>query len=149
LRGVARAVYPDTCLGGLEDFMVQDGVRTTRTFIAAVAAIPLTSVRLAADSQPPREVPTLRATSGDRRVTVEIHGHGLIHFEFASKTEPKHRWIPTTPMVLPRDHTGRKRLVHSDTLDTPTLRLRIDPATLCLDVTDRTREPPTRVTTLC
>jgi len=66
-----------------------------------VAAVLLASVGLAAP-RPPREIPILRMTSGDKRLTVEILDHGLVHFEFATNTEPKHRWTPTTPMVLTR-----------------------------------------------
>src|SRR5262249_32105250 len=54
-----------------------------------------------------------------------------------------------TPMVLRPGRTNAKRLVQRDVWETNVLRIRVDPTTLCLDVTDRTHEPPSPLTTLC
>jgi alpha-glucosidase len=85
----------------------------------------------------------------DTRLTVEVVDARTIHFEFAPSEGPPHTWIPTTPMILLPGHAGARRVVHANALDTSALSLRIDPASLCLDVADRTHEPPSRVTTLC
>jgi alpha-glucosidase (family GH31 glycosyl hydrolase) len=127
-------------------------VPTGRALIAALALVISASGWIVVHAVAAGDVPVLAAVSGDRRMTVEILDDGLIHFEFApAGGSPSPRgWIPTTPMVLhPGRRGGTKRIVGSDTLDTGILHVRIDPATLCLDVTDRTRVPPVRLTTLC
>jgi len=126
-------------------------VPTDRAFVAALALVVSAPAWLAAQAEAPHEVPTLEIVSDDKRLTVEVLDAGLIHFEFAPKGAPprSHAWIPTTPMVLRPGRTGPKRLLRLDALDTSVLGLRVDPMTLCLDVTNRTQEPPSRLTTLC
>jgi len=126
-------------------------VRTQRAFIAALAVTVLAPALLAARSASTRDVAALETVSGGTRLAVEVLDDGVVHFEFAPRAAARRAgaWIPTTPMVLHPGHTGRKRVVHSDTLDAGPIGLRIDPATLCLDVTLRTHEPPSRLTTLC
>jgi alpha-glucosidase (family GH31 glycosyl hydrolase) len=97
------------------------------------------------------EVPSLERVSGDARLVVEIPDDGVIHFEFSPKAAPRSgARIYTTPMVLRREHAGPKRLARKGlrALETAALRLRIDKA-LCLHVTDLTRRPAARLTTLC
>jgi len=126
-------------------------VPTDRVLIAVLALVVSAPAWLAAHAEVAHDVPALELVSHDTRLAVEVLDDGLIHFEFSPKEGPPRSdaWIPTTPMVLRAGRSGRKRLVRSDSVDTRMLHLRVDPATLCLDVTDRTREPPSRVTTLC
>jgi alpha-glucosidase (family GH31 glycosyl hydrolase) len=126
-------------------------VPTDRALVAALAVVVSAPAWFAADGTPRREVPSLEIVSTDAHVTVEALDDGVIHFEFAPRgrrRRPRSR-IVTTPMVLPSGRTAPKRVVHEGTLETRGLRIRVDPATLCLDVTDLTREPPARLTTLC
>jgi len=126
-------------------------VPTARAFVAALVLIFSAPAWLAAAAAARREVPSLEMLSMDTRVAVEALDDGLIHFEFAPRGRPRRSRlrIPTTPMVLQSGGRGPKRFVHQGTLDTRVLRVQVDPTTLCLDVTDLTREPPSRLTTLC
>jgi len=124
---------------------------TDRALIAALALTVSAPAWLASLAGAAHDVPALAVASRDAHVAVEVLDDGVIHFEFApgGETPSPRAWIPTTPMVLHPGRSGPKRLVRSDTLDTGVLGLRIDPASLCLDVVDRTRDPPSPVTTLC
>jgi alpha-glucosidase (family GH31 glycosyl hydrolase) len=126
-------------------------VPTGRGLIAALVLVVSAPTWLAARTAVAHHVPALEVTSRDTHLAVEVLDDEVIHFEFArgDGSPPARGWISTTPMVVHPGRTGPKRLVRSDTLDTGILRLRIDPATLCLEVADRTHEPPVRVTTLC
>jgi alpha-glucosidase (family GH31 glycosyl hydrolase) len=119
-----------------------------RAFVAALAVVVSIPAWFAADAAAQREVPSLQIVSTDARVVVEALDDGSIHFEFAPRRRARGR-IFTTPMVLRSGRTGPKRLVHRGTLETRALRVRVDPTTLCLHVTDLTREPSARLTTLC
>src|SRR5262249_2299222 len=103
---------------------------------------------LPARAEAPREVPALEVGSRDARLAVEALDDGLIHFEFAAADASRRSdaWIPTTPMVLHRERMASRRVVRGNALDTAVVHLRIDPVTLCLEVTDRRREPPSPVT---
>lgn len=110
------------------------------------------TVGLAARHDARRGVPSLVRVSRDARLAVEILDDGLIHFEFSpegASSESGAR-IYTTPMVVRRDHAGPTRLHRHGrhALETTALRLEIDKI-LCLHVTDLTRRPAARLTTLC
>ncbi len=115
--------------------------------LVAVFSVPT----LAAQVDVARDIPTLERASSNRSLAVEVLDDGLIHFEFAPEAPRSRARIYTTPMVLRREHTGPKRVVSDgpSTLETSALRLEIDDQTLCLSVTDLTRAPATRLTTLC
>ena len=122
---------------------------TERAFIAALAvALSVSGWPLGRAAASPA-VRSIERVSRDTHLSVEVLEDGLIHFEYAPKARPRHAWIPTTPMVLRPRRPRTKRRVGADALDTSVLSLRIDPTTLCLDVTDRTHAPPSPLTTLC
>ncbi len=93
------------------------------------------------------------------RATFEADGHALVielldddlaHFELAALPVPDGP-IWTSPMVLKTDYTGPSQVntPSENVLETPEMRLEIDPAALCVTITDLTRDPDVVLTTVC
>lgn len=91
--------------------------------------------------------------AGGRYLVVEFLDDDLLHVGLS--TSPldldAQRPIPTSPMVLKTDYSGPTSLSDDGhgRLETPQLRVQVDLARLCVTVSDRTRDPDLRLTTLC
>ncbi|MBZ0282160.1 MAG: glycoside hydrolase family 31, partial [Anaerolineae bacterium] len=88
--------------------------------------------------------------ANDQYLTVEVLDDDLAHFEVGSGVGAD-EVIWTTPMVAKTDYSGPSSLnfPSSNVIETPEMRLTIDEATLCVTVTDLTREPDLTLTTIC
>jgi len=106
--------------------------------------LPAASVRGASPA-----VPTITRESRGGRVAIEVLDDGLVHFEMSRKPGSGTS-IPTTPMVLRRTYGRPTRFTTRGAYGfaTATLRVRVD-AALCIHVTDLSRRPAARITTLC
>ncbi|HEX2623268.1 MAG TPA: TIM-barrel domain-containing protein, partial [Phototrophicaceae bacterium] len=96
------------------------------------------------------ETGVYRATfgTGDRFLTIEILDDDLAHFEISADAVTT---IITTPMVFKTDYAGPSSINTSapNVIETPEMRLEINPATLCVTVTDLIRDPDLLLTTTC
>jgi alpha-glucosidase (family GH31 glycosyl hydrolase) len=110
--------------------------------LAVIAVTLLPRVALA-------DVSVLVRSSRHAHARVEVLDDGLLHFELSPTTTPAGA-IVTTPMVARRGYPGPKRFVQhgANGFETAALRVRIDGA-LCLRVTDVSRRPAARLTTIC
>ncbi len=81
---------------------------------------------------------------------VEVLDDDLAHFEL-SAVPPAEAPIWTSPMVARTDYAGPSSLEFptADEIATPEMRLRVDPASLCVTVTDRARDTELVLTTIC
>ena len=86
--------------------------------------------------------------SSDWFLNVELLDDDLAHVQF-SRTAPESDVIPTTPMIARTAYAGPTAVDMPDTnsLETPSLRLDVDPASLCVTFTDRVAA--LTLTTLC
>ncbi len=102
--------------------------------------------------------PARSAEGGVVRTTFSHEGHTLVielldddlaHFELTAAPTDGPIW--TTPMVSKTDYPGPSQVNSpSDTvLETPDMRLDIDPTALCVTITDLTRDPDLVLTTVC
>ncbi|MBI5928014.1 MAG: DUF5110 domain-containing protein [Chloroflexi bacterium] len=84
-----------------------------------------------------------------RYLVVELLDDDLAHFELTFAPMDGSIW--TTPMVAKPDYPGPSQVIlpRPYVLETPDLRLKIDPITLCVTITDLTREPDLLLTTVC
>ncbi len=85
-----------------------------------------------------------------RYLTIEILDDDLAHFELSDVPLAADS-IWTSPMVAKTDYSGPSSLEFSSDSEilTPEMRLKIDTATLCVTITDRTRDPELTLTTVC
>lgn len=86
--------------------------------------------------------------AGDLTLVVELLDDDLAHFEMNTAAGEA---IWTSPMVAKTDYAGPSAvtMVSEGVIETPDMRLKIDPETLCLAITDLTRQPEVLLTTLC
>jgi alpha-glucosidase len=91
--------------------------------------------------------------SGEKYLVVEALDDDLIHFEFGAGANPPSadKAISTSPMVAKTDYPGPSSFVNdgSGLLETPDLRLKVDPRSLCVSAYDKTRNPEISLTTAC
>ncbi len=94
--------------------------------------------------------PAVRYTAADRHLRVEVAGDDLVHFEWSATPESAAR-ILTSPMIAAAAQPGPSRFTNDGhgTLSTATLRLEVDPESLCIAFTDLRPKPPAALTTLC
>ncbi len=94
----------------------------------------------------------VRFESGASCLTVEVLDDDLVHIELAAVGTPgaRPRPIPTTPMVFKKDYPGPGRIVDDGqgTLETAELRIQVDRQSLAVTITDLTKQPPARLTTV-
>ncbi|MCA9887580.1 MAG: DUF5110 domain-containing protein [Anaerolineae bacterium] len=82
-------------------------------------------------------------------LTLEVLDDDLAHFKLASESQPD---VPiwTSPMVAKTDYAGPSSLTITDeTISTAEMRLHVDLDSLCVTVTDLTRDPELTLTTIC
>jgi alpha-glucosidase (family GH31 glycosyl hydrolase) len=97
--------------------------------------------------------PVVHYQSDRARLTIEFATDDLVHFEFAAGAGAPDAAAPivTTPMVATTEHPGPTRFSDNGrgTLSTATLRLVIDPTSLCITISDLRHAPGPPLTTLC
>jgi alpha-glucosidase len=84
-------------------------------------------------------------------LVIEVLDDDLVHFEASAVGSAPSLAQPlfTSPMVLKRDYPGPSAFVDGGrTLETPAIRLVVDPASLCVRVEDRT-QGNAHLTTIC
>jgi alpha-glucosidase (family GH31 glycosyl hydrolase) len=120
---------------------------TRRLPVPLVALAMLLHVASVREASP--AVPTITRESRGGRVTIEVLDDWLVHFEMSRKPSTGMS-IPATPMVLRRTYDGPMRFTTRGAhgFATARLRVRVD-AALCVHVTDLSRRPSARLTTLC
>ena len=90
---------------------------------------------------------------GQNYLILEFLDDDLVHFELSGVetltdlSQPLH----TTPMVAKKDYPGPSQLMFDGegTFETTSLKVQIEPSTLCLTAWDITRQPALILTTLC
>jgi alpha-glucosidase len=87
-------------------------------------------------------------SDGERFLTIELLDDDLAHFQL-STTPSDTDAIYTTPMVAKTDYTGPTSVNFpaADILETPEMHIEVDESTLCVTITDLTRD--LLLTTLC
>jgi alpha-glucosidase (family GH31 glycosyl hydrolase) len=120
--------------------------RPVLILLALCLAIPVSTWRIAASGSMYRVV---FETAG-YYLTLELLDDDLAHFEL-SLSPPDAGAIRTTPMIAKTDYPGPTSVtqIDSNTLETPAMRLEIDPEMLCVTITDRVPTPDLTLTTLC
>jgi alpha-glucosidase len=99
------------------------------------------------------QAPRVKYQSGNRYLIVEFLDDDLVHLELSALgpgpdvSTP----IPTTPMIHRTDYAGPSSLLDdgAGTLETPEVRVQVDPKSLCVTVTDLSKDPALVLTTLC
>lgn len=92
-------------------------------------------------------------TAADGYLVVEFLDDDLLHLEFGpAGVKPEGvQPISTSPMVSKVDYSGPARLTDASNgvVETSSLRVQVDPASLCATLTDTARDPDLLLTTLC
>jgi len=91
-----------------------------------------------------------KLTSGGRYLVVEVLRDDLAHFELSAIGPGPDVTAPiwTSPMIAKHDYPGPTQIdQHDSTIETPELRIDVDPQSLCVTTTDKLRG--FRLTTQC
>jgi alpha-glucosidase len=97
-------------------------------------------------------VPTARFATADAHLTIEAASDDVIHFEWSAPSDASDDGaIVTTPMVARTDYPGPRVFTNDGRghLTTATLRLAIDPVSLCMSATQRAQATSIPLTTVC
>lgn len=90
---------------------------------------------------------------GKKYLIIEFLDDDLVHFELSGVITQTDLGKPlyTSPMVAKKDYPGVSNLVADGkgSFETRDLKIKVDPETLCLSATDKTRTPELLLTTLC
>jgi len=98
------------------------------------------------------QVRRVKYTNAEAYLVVECLADDLVHFEFgAGSGPPPASPLAVTPMVARTQFPGPGQFSNDGhgTLATSDLRLEVQADSLCLTVTDTTRQPPLRLSTFC
>ena len=124
---------------------------TCKLCVALAGFLALASAPLAHKAR--AELPRFTFSSGDARLVIEVLDDDLVHFQVSANGAPPDlsRPLLVTPQVFRTDYPGPTQVARSGpggtTLETPAVRVRVDPATLCLGVSDRVTDRA--LATLC
>lgn len=93
----------------------------------------------------------VKYTWGDTYLLVEVLDDDLIHFELSAFGPGGSETISTSPMVYKTDYAGPTRFTNDGrgALETADVKLRVNPQNACVTLTDKTRQPPLELTTIC
>lgn len=120
--------------------------------IRLYSCTPLIALALAIAMQSASEAAVFRTRfdSGSAYLVVEVLDDDLVHFEAAQGSGPgASQPIYTSPMVFKTDYAGPSSISQSGNLiETPDLRLEVNPSTLCVTAWDRKRNN-TLLSTVC
>jgi alpha-glucosidase (family GH31 glycosyl hydrolase) len=119
-------------------------LRTTTT--AIVLAVVVVAPRLAA-----ADVERRQFTGPAGYLVIEVLDDDLVHFEASAVGSPPSLTQPlyTSPMVLKTDYSGPSAFTDGGlTLETPAMRLIVQPGSLCVRIEDKARAD-THLTTIC
>ena len=120
--------------------------------ILAVSAVLIACGGTVIPTSGARKVERVKYSSAAANVVVEVLDDNLMHFEFSAVGGEPDTDVPlyTTPMVWRTDYPGPSRFTYNGRLiETAAVQLLVDPATLCLTVTDVSRRPSVALTTIC
>ena len=95
---------------------------------------------------------TVRFSTADARLTIEVASDDVIHFEWSAPgIVSGNNAIATTPMVSRTDYPGPRAFTNDGRghLTTATLRLDIDPVSLCMSAAERSVTSASPLTTVC
>jgi alpha-glucosidase len=124
-----------------------------RSCIAAVAAAVLAACGGGGGGGGSSTPPTVRITTAEAGLTIEVADDDVIHFELAAagNGSGSDGAILTTPMAARTAYPGPRQFSNDGHghLSTATLRLVVDPSSLCVSVARRGGTTPTPLTTLC
>lgn len=97
-------------------------------------------------------VQRVKFTSGSNYLIVEFLDNDLVHFELSGNGPGPSASVPivTTPQVSKTNYTGPSSFTQTgNTLETPDIRVVVDPTTLCVTTTDKTRAPVLQLNQSC
>ncbi len=97
-------------------------------------------------------VQRVKFTSGNNYLIVEFLDNDLIHFEVSAFGPGPSTGTPifTTPQVYKTSYAGPTSFSQSgNTLETPEVRVVVDPTSLCVTTTDKMRSPQLQLNRIC
>lgn len=123
----------------------------SRFFFLIIAALFLSIFAFSAQ-EAMAAVQRFKFTSGSSYLIVEFLDDDLVHFELSALgpgPDPANP-IFTTPQVSKTDYPGPTNLNRSgNTIETSAIRVEVDPNSLCVTTTDKTRSPALRLNQIC
>ncbi|HNT23959.1 MAG TPA: glycoside hydrolase family 31 protein [Anaerolineales bacterium] len=102
---------------------------------------------------PLSDLPRYQYQAGEAYLIVEFLDDDLVHFEASARApapEPA-RLLYTSPMVFKTDYIGPSSLVTDEAgvMETSALKVAVDASSLCVSISDTTRQPELLLTTFC